>query len=85
MSELPLEHTPELAEVAHEAADEGKVVHLTEHGRRLAAVIPAEAYERLRRLQDEDDLRKVREGLADDSPRRSFDNLDEMMRAAGLD
>jgi antitoxin (DNA-binding transcriptional repressor) of toxin-antitoxin stability system len=40
MSELPVEDTPGVAESAHEAA-RGRVVFITEHGERLAAIVPA--------------------------------------------
>jgi antitoxin (DNA-binding transcriptional repressor) of toxin-antitoxin stability system len=41
MSELPLEDAPDVVGAAHEAA-RGQVVYLTEHGERLAAIVPAE-------------------------------------------
>ncbi len=39
MSELPIEDAPAFAKAAREAAG-GKVVHITEHGQRLAAIVP---------------------------------------------
>jgi antitoxin Phd len=44
MSELALEDTPDVADAAHEAAS-GRVVYITEHGVRLAAIVPAELAE----------------------------------------
>ncbi len=41
MSQLPLEEVPGASAAAHEAA-RGQVVYLTEHGERLAAIVPAE-------------------------------------------
>jgi antitoxin (DNA-binding transcriptional repressor) of toxin-antitoxin stability system len=41
MSELPVEDAPDVAGAAHEAA-RGQVVYLTEHGERLAAIVPPE-------------------------------------------
>jgi len=44
MSELALEDGPDFPAAAHEAAG-GQVVYITEHGRRLAAIVPAELAE----------------------------------------
>jgi hypothetical protein len=84
VSEMPIENVPGLADAARQAADGGGVVHLTEHGRRLAVVMAAGAYDRLKRLQDESDRRRVVEGSADDRPGRVFSSAEEMMRAAGI-
>lgn len=81
---MPLEDLPGLASVAHRAAEGGQVVHLTEHGQRLAAILPTDAYENYKRLQAEDDARRVREALADDRPGRSFESVEDMMREADL-
>ena len=40
MSELSLDNGPDVSAAAHEAA-RGHVVYLTEHGQRLAAIVPA--------------------------------------------
>ena len=40
MSDLAVENTPAVAASAHEAA-RGQVVYITEHGERLAAIVPA--------------------------------------------
>jgi hypothetical protein len=41
MSGLPLDDGPDISAAAHDAA-RGHVVYLTEHGERLAAIVPAE-------------------------------------------
>jgi hypothetical protein len=41
MSELPLDDGPDISAAAHLAA-RGHVAYLTEHGERLAAIVPAE-------------------------------------------
>ena len=41
MSELPLDDGPDISAAARDAA-RGHVVYLTEHGERLAAIVPAE-------------------------------------------
>jgi antitoxin (DNA-binding transcriptional repressor) of toxin-antitoxin stability system len=40
MSDLPVETTPGVAAPAHEAA-RGQIVYITEHGERVAAIVPA--------------------------------------------
>ncbi len=45
---------------------------------------PADAYENYRRLQAEDDARRIREALGDERPARSFESVEDMMREAGL-
>ncbi|SNT26834.1 hypothetical protein SAMN05421812_104122 [Asanoa hainanensis] len=46
---MPLPEDDELAAVAREAAASGEVVYLTDHGRRLAAIVPAALAEILER------------------------------------
>jgi antitoxin (DNA-binding transcriptional repressor) of toxin-antitoxin stability system len=41
VSQLPVEDTSGVTDAAHEAA-RGQVIYLTEHGERLAAIVPAE-------------------------------------------
>jgi antitoxin (DNA-binding transcriptional repressor) of toxin-antitoxin stability system len=62
VSELALEDTSGVGDAAHEAAG-GQVVYITEHGRRLAAIVPADYATDV----DEDlaDARAARESLAD--------------------
>jgi dihydrodipicolinate synthase/N-acetylneuraminate lyase len=54
MSEMPLEGAPELADLAHRAADRSQIVYLTEHGQRLAAIVPADVAAELASLSDEE-------------------------------
>jgi hypothetical protein len=49
MSDLALEDTPGVADAARDAA-RGQVVYLTEHGQRLAALVPAGLAAELERL-----------------------------------
>jgi L-lactate utilization protein LutC len=74
MSEVPLDEAPrEVTDAAHDAA-RGQVVYLTEHGHRLAAIVPAEVAaemesmspEAFRELLEEfADAEAVRESLAE--------------------
>ena len=41
MSDLPVESAPDVAAAAHEAA-RGQVVYVTEHGNRIASIVPVE-------------------------------------------
>jgi mRNA interferase RelE/StbE len=41
MSDLPVESAPDIAAAAHEAA-RGQVVYITEHGNRVASIVPVE-------------------------------------------
>jgi antitoxin (DNA-binding transcriptional repressor) of toxin-antitoxin stability system len=63
MSELPVEGTPGVAGAARDAA-RGQVVYLTEHGERLAAIVPAEFAEALEGMSEQD-ARELLEDLAD--------------------
>jgi len=63
MSELPVEGTPGVAGAARDAA-RGHVVYLTEHGERLAAIVPAEFAAALEGLSERD-ARELLEDLAD--------------------
>jgi antitoxin (DNA-binding transcriptional repressor) of toxin-antitoxin stability system len=60
MSELPVEGAPGVAG----AAARGHVVYLTEHGERLAAIVPAEFAEALEGMSEQD-TRELLEDLAD--------------------
>lgn len=51
-----------------EQVRDGGVVYLTRYGRRLAALVPAEAAEQLERLTDEYWSRRAREALTADEP-----------------
>ena len=63
MSELPLDEAPGVAGAAHDAA-RGQVVYLTEHGERLAAIVPAEIAAGLESLSPEE-FRELLEDFAD--------------------
>jgi hypothetical protein len=63
MSELPLDDLPGVAGAAHDAA-RGQVVYLTEHGERLAAIVPAEFATALEGMTP-DEARELLEDLAD--------------------
>jgi len=73
MSELPVEDAPGVSGAAHDAAG-GRVIYLTEHGERLAAIVSAEyaaALEQIRPadaasfLEDLADLFAFRDSLAE--------------------
>lgn len=64
MSEVPLDEVPsEVTAAAHDAA-RGQVVHLTEHGRRLAAIVPAEIAAEMESMSPEA-FRELLEDFAD--------------------
>jgi antitoxin (DNA-binding transcriptional repressor) of toxin-antitoxin stability system len=64
MSEIPLDEAPrEVSDAAHDAA-RGRVVYLTEHGERLAAIVPAELAAELENLTPEA-FRELLEDFAD--------------------
>lgn len=64
MSEIPLDQASgDVAAAAHDAA-RGKVVYLTEHGERLAAIVPAELAAELENLTPEE-FRELLEDFAD--------------------
>jgi mRNA interferase RelE/StbE len=54
MSELPLEDVPAASDAVHEAAS-GRVIHITEGGQRLAAIVPESMLEALRDAEDAED------------------------------
>jgi antitoxin (DNA-binding transcriptional repressor) of toxin-antitoxin stability system len=64
MSELPLDDGgPDISAAAHDAA-QGHVVYLTEHGERLAAIVPAEFAAALEGMTP-DQARELLEDMAD--------------------
>jgi antitoxin (DNA-binding transcriptional repressor) of toxin-antitoxin stability system len=64
MSEIPLEEASrQVTDAAHDAA-RGQVVYLTEHGERLAAIVPAELAAELENLTPEQ-FRELLENFAD--------------------
>lgn len=57
MSEVPIwEASTHLSEVAREAARGGEVIYLTEHGQRLAAIVPADVAAAIEAAEDADDI-----------------------------
>jgi antitoxin (DNA-binding transcriptional repressor) of toxin-antitoxin stability system len=62
MSELPVEDTRGIAGAAHDAA-RGQVVYITEHGHRLAAIVPAELAAEIE--EDLADAADARDALAE--------------------
>jgi antitoxin (DNA-binding transcriptional repressor) of toxin-antitoxin stability system len=64
MSEIPLDQeSGDVTAAAHDAA-RGQVVYLTEHGERLAAIVPAELAAELEHLTPEE-FRELLEDFAD--------------------
>ena len=63
MSELPLDDAPDVAAAARDASH-GHAVYLTEHGERLAVIVPAELGPQLERLSPEE-LAGLLEDFAD--------------------
>lgn len=63
MSDVPVETTPGVAAPAHEAA-RGRIVYITEHGERVAAIVPAGIAAELERLSP-DELVGLLEDFAD--------------------
>jgi len=68
MSEVPLDDGPDISAAAHDAA-RGHVVYLTEHGQRLAAIVPAE-FAALLEDMTPDQARELLEDLADGAAAR---------------
>jgi DNA-binding MarR family transcriptional regulator len=64
MSEIPLERAPSDVAAAARDAARGKVVYLTEHGQRLAAIAPADLAAGLENLTPEA-FRRLLEDFAD--------------------
>ncbi|HXP20550.1 MAG TPA: hypothetical protein VN840_12980 [Streptosporangiaceae bacterium] len=69
MSELPLEDVPAASNAVHEAA-RGRVIHITEGGQRLAAIVPAELAAELERFSPEE-LSDLLEDFADAAAARA--------------
>lgn len=57
-------HLPELLEVVRE----GRAIYLTRYGRRLAALVPAEAAEHLEHLEDEYWSNRATQAASDPAP-----------------
>jgi hypothetical protein len=54
VSELPVEESPAVAAPARQAAD-GQVIHITEGGQRIAAIVPESMVEALLAAEDAED------------------------------
>jgi hypothetical protein len=54
VSELPVEDSPAVAGPARQAA-RGQVIHITEGGQRIAAIVPESMVEALRAAEDAED------------------------------
>lgn len=66
MSEVPIsEATGHLDEVAEESAAAGAVIYLTRDGRRLAAIVPADAAAQLEAAEDAADLAAAEAAMAE--------------------
>ncbi|MGO9277045.1 MAG: hypothetical protein ACLP3Q_05855 [Streptosporangiaceae bacterium] len=70
MTELPIDDAAGLAGAAHDAAERGQVVYLTDpQGRRLAAIVPASVAAAgaaaIEALEDNADLAAAEEALAE--------------------
>lgn len=63
MSDLPVETAPGVAASVHEAA-RGQIVYVTEHGERVAAIVPAVLAAELERLPP-DEIAGLLEDFAD--------------------
>ncbi len=92
MSELPVEDAPGVSVAAHQAAG-GRVVYLTEHGQRLAAIVPAEfavALEQIKPadaasfLEDLADVFAFRDSLAVISDGAALIPADEVWAELGI-
>lgn len=77
---MPIEDVPGLADLAHEAAEGGRVVYLTEGGERLVAIVPAAKASELE-AEDAADLEAARESLAE--PGENV-GLEDALRDLGL-
>jgi len=70
VTELPIDDTTALVGAAHDAAERGQVVYLVDaHGRRLAAIVPADVAAAgaaaIEALEDAADLTTAEEALAE--------------------
>jgi antitoxin (DNA-binding transcriptional repressor) of toxin-antitoxin stability system len=70
MSELPVDDAPGDMAAAARDASRGHVVYLTEHGERLAVIVPAELGPYLERLSP-DELAELLEDFADAAEARA--------------
>jgi antitoxin (DNA-binding transcriptional repressor) of toxin-antitoxin stability system len=64
MSELAIEDAPRLSPAVAREAASGQVVYLTDHGQRVAAIVPARIAAQLERMSA-DELAELLEDFAD--------------------
>ena len=84
MSDVPVETTPGVAAPAHEAA-RGRIVYITEHGERVAAIVPAAiAAELAELLEDFADAAAAREARASIEAGEPLVPWDQIKAEAGL-
>jgi antitoxin (DNA-binding transcriptional repressor) of toxin-antitoxin stability system len=76
MSEMPLEDMPGLADVAHRAAEGGQVIYLTEHGHRLAAIVPADVATELAALGEDERAEVIEDLVASFAARRALESIE---------
>jgi hypothetical protein len=83
VTELPIDDTAGLASAAHDAAERGQVVYLTDpQGRRIAAIVPASVAAAgtaaIEALEDAADLAVAQEALTewDEDDRRTYRLVD---------
>ena len=72
---MPLEDAPDLAAIAHQAADRGQVLYLTEHGERLAAIVPADVASELAVLSDDERAELIEDLLSVAAARRGLESI----------
>ncbi len=66
MSEVPIsEVSGHLDEIADESAATGEVIYLTRGGRRLAAIVPADAAEEIEAAEDAADITAAEAAVAE--------------------
>lgn len=81
MTDLPLPVGERLADVARAAAAAGQVVYLTDHGQRLAAIVPAHLAELLERTEPTRERRSLGAKAAGRSGRHDIsENVEEILR-----
>jgi antitoxin (DNA-binding transcriptional repressor) of toxin-antitoxin stability system len=76
VSDLAVESAPAVAEPAREAAS-GEVIYITEHGERIAGIVPADLAAALERLSA-DELARIADALAETGLDRAAELLDDL-------
>jgi antitoxin (DNA-binding transcriptional repressor) of toxin-antitoxin stability system len=66
MSEMPISDAEgHLADLSHEAEESGEVIYLTDHGRRVSAIVPANAAAAMEAAEDAADAAAAEAALAE--------------------